>query len=95
MFKSYSKAETFKNWDSEILWSYITGGTYKKPNGIYSLKCTPETEAIFYEENTPTYMFDELQNIKCPTLLITSENKQRFPDNSIALQSISMSSLVL
>ena len=88
VFSSYNKAETFKNWDSEILWSYITGGTYKMPNGIYTLKCTPETEAVFYEENTPTYMFEELYNIKCPTLLITSENQQRFPENSIALQSI-------
>ena len=88
IFSSYSKAETFKNWDPEILWSYIIGGTFQKPNGMYTLKCSPETEAVFYEENTPTYMFEELSNIKCPTLLITSENQQRFPENSIPLQSI-------
>ena len=88
IFSSYSKAETFKNWDPEILWSYIIGGTFQKPNGMYTLKCSPETEAVFYEENTPTYMFEDLSNIKCPTLLITSENQQRFPENSIPLQSI-------
>ena len=91
VFNSYSKADTFKNWEHEILWSYIVGGTFQQSNGLYTLKCLPETEAIFYEENTPAYMFDELANITCPTLLITSENIHRYPENSIAIQNVKKS----
>ena len=37
------------------------------------------------------YMFDELANITCPTLLITSENIHRYPENSIAIQNVKKS----
>lgn len=50
MQQAYRSRTAFKNWDEECFNSFIEGGTELLPDGRAQLKCSPEIEAIFYEQ---------------------------------------------
>lgn len=50
MYDAYRQRDAFRNWDEGAFQAFIRGGTSLLPDGRAELKCSPEVEAVFYEQ---------------------------------------------
>lgn len=50
MHIAYRQRAAFKDWSEEAFSAFISGGTTLLPDGRAELKCSPDVEALFYEQ---------------------------------------------
>ena len=77
VFEAWSRSNTLRTWDRDVLWAYVRGGTRKRDDGQLEIKCPPAVEAQFYENHTPDTMYEVMANIAWPVLLLTTDNPRR------------------
>jgi len=77
VFAAWSRSNTLRTWDRDVLWAYVHGGTRSRHDGQLEIKCPPAVEAQFYENHTPDSMYDAMANIAWPVLLLTTDNPRR------------------
>jgi len=82
IFQAWSRSNTLRNLHPDALWAYIHGGTRRREDGMLEIKCPPEVEAEFYEHATPDYMYEAMDNITWPVLLLTTDNPRRQVDEN-------------
>ncbi|MGH7963430.1 MAG: alpha/beta fold hydrolase, partial [Candidatus Binatia bacterium] len=70
LFEAYQGKEAFAAWQEEVLWDYVTHGTYDLPDGCITLKCSAEVEAQVFANSASLDIFSQLDKVDCPALVL-------------------------
>ncbi len=80
MFESIKGRGGFRFVTDESLWAYVNHGTRERSDGSVELKCTPESEAAFFDAQVDaSSMWSMLARITYPVTLVYSEARYRDP----------------
>lgn len=86
LLAAYQGKDAFAGWREEVLWDYVSYGTYTLPDGRVVLKCSPEMEAQIFATTMTLDVFSQLHAIDCPVLVLRGE--QTDPPLALAAQRI-------
>ena len=76
MFDAIKGRGGFRFVTDESLWAYVNHGTQQRPDGSVELRCSPETEAAFFEAQAdPISTWPPLAQIAYPVTLVYSEGR--------------------
>ena len=70
MSLAYRQRAAFKGWSEEAFSAFITGGTTLLPDGSAELKCSPDVEALFYEQRDALQVSKYFEALKGKFLLL-------------------------
>ncbi len=74
MFDAIKGRGGFKFVTDDLLWAYVNHGTQERPDGSVELRCSPETEAAFFEAQADSIStWPSLAQIAYPVTLVYSE----------------------
>lgn len=73
-FEYFRSRHRFRLWTDETLWLHAFYGTHMGLDGMLHLKCPPSIEASIIENNQSVDAWAALSNMRCPTLLVTSND---------------------
>jgi pimeloyl-ACP methyl ester carboxylesterase len=79
MFDSLASKFPFDGWQPEALWDYVRYGAVEQPDGSVTLKCPPELEAKMYAHAGAIDLFEEIERLDIPVLIVRGERTDRFP----------------
>jgi pimeloyl-ACP methyl ester carboxylesterase len=81
--ENYGGKAPFASWDPDVLAAYVDGGFVER-GGRWWLRCRPEVEAEVYRAATAHGLYDRLDEVRCPVLVLGGENSTTFTEGSIA-----------
>ncbi len=84
-FRSYRGRGPFARWTDEALRLYVDHGFHDGPDGRRHLACRPETEAEFYRAAGAHGARDRLDEVACPTVLVSGADSDTHPPASLPL----------
>jgi pimeloyl-ACP methyl ester carboxylesterase len=73
----------FQDWDPRAYDLYLAEGMTVRPDGQVELKCAPETEAAVYAAGPTTDVWERVEKVAVPTLLLWAQHGD-FPRNVFA-----------
>lgn len=80
MFDTIKGRGGFRLVTDESLWAYVNHGTRERADGSVELRCTPETEAAFFEAQADAVStWPTLARITYPVTLVYSEARHNAP----------------
>lgn len=68
--EKWAGKDMFRNWDPRALRLYVDHGMRDRPDGQVELKCDPEVEAAVFDATGALDIFDVVDRIEAPTLLV-------------------------
>jgi pimeloyl-ACP methyl ester carboxylesterase len=68
--ENWRDKELFQNWDPRAYELYLAEGLGDRADGQVELKCAPETEAAIYAAGPTTDVWDRVEKLAVPTLLL-------------------------
>jgi pimeloyl-ACP methyl ester carboxylesterase len=80
---NYRGKDPFASWSPDVLAAYVDGGFVER-DGRWWLKCRPEVEAEVYRAATAHGLYDRLDEVGCPVLVLAGENSTTLSDASTA-----------
>lgn len=76
---NYRGKDLFASWDPDVLAAYVDGGFVER-EGRWWLRCKPEVEAEVYRAATAHGLYDRLDEVRCPVLVLAGENSTTFTE---------------
>jgi pimeloyl-ACP methyl ester carboxylesterase len=73
LVETYRQRRAFASWRPEALDLYAEHGTFQREDGQFELKCPGEIEAAVFDNSTSLDLWEELPDIRCPTLILRGE----------------------
>ena len=83
MFDSLGSRPPFASWHEDALWAYVQHGTRLLPDGGVELRCRPEIEALMYQHDGTTDVYERLAAVPGPMLLVRAEHSDRVSRQSV------------
>lgn len=80
---SYRGRGPFAGWEPSVLDAYIAGGFVER-EGRWWLKCKPAIEAEVYRAATAHGLYDRLDEVHCPVLVLAGERSTTFDEAYVA-----------
>ncbi len=72
--ENWRDKELFADWDPRAFDLYLAEGMADRPDGQVELKCSPETESAVYAAGPTTDVWERIEKIAVPTLMIWAEH---------------------
>jgi pimeloyl-ACP methyl ester carboxylesterase len=72
--QNWRDKELFQGWDPRAYDLYLAEGMADRPDGQVELKCAPETEAAVYAAGPTTDVWERVEKIAIPTLMLWAQH---------------------